>query len=72
MGRGLHGGVNYQSANDPRLHFGLGTAARVDRVEVRSPSGKAASACDMSRTGLEASELLAESLEDRSHRVGAG
>ena len=27
------------SAHDPRLHFGLGDVARVDRVEVRWPSG---------------------------------
>jgi hypothetical protein len=32
----------------------------------------AVSACDISRTRLEASKLLAESLEDRSHRVGVG
>ena len=34
------GGGSYQSAGDPRLHFGLGTARRVDRVEVRWPSGR--------------------------------
>lgn len=34
------GGGSYQSAGDPRLHFGLGTAAIVDSVEVRWPSGK--------------------------------
>lgn len=30
---------SYLSQNDPRLHFGLGKAARVDRLEVRWPSG---------------------------------
>ncbi len=35
-----YGGGSYQSANDPRLHFGLGTAANVDRIEVRWPTGK--------------------------------
>jgi enediyne biosynthesis protein E4 len=35
-----NGGGSYQSANDPRLHFGLGNAAKVDRVEVRWPTGK--------------------------------
>ena len=35
-----YGGGSYQSANDPRLHFGLGPATKVDRVEVRWPSGK--------------------------------
>ena len=34
------GGGSYLSANDPRLHFGLGEARRIDRVEVRWPSGR--------------------------------
>jgi tetratricopeptide (TPR) repeat protein/murein DD-endopeptidase MepM/ murein hydrolase activator NlpD len=34
------GGGSYQSANDPRLHFGLGPSERVESVEVRWPSGK--------------------------------
>jgi hypothetical protein len=35
-----YGGGSYLSASDPRLHFGLGTAGRVDRVDVRWPSGR--------------------------------
>ena len=34
------GGGSYQSACDPRLHFGLGGAAGVDSVEVAWPSGR--------------------------------
>jgi tetratricopeptide (TPR) repeat protein len=34
------GGGSYQSACDPRLHFGLAAADRVDWVEVRWPSGR--------------------------------
>jgi tetratricopeptide (TPR) repeat protein len=34
------GGGSYQSASDPRLHFGLGTAGMIEQVEVRWPSGR--------------------------------
>jgi len=33
------GGGSYQSAGDPRLHFGLGAATSVESVEIRWPSG---------------------------------
>jgi hypothetical protein len=33
------GGTSYQSAHDPRIHFGLGAATHVELVEVRWPSG---------------------------------
>lgn len=35
----VRGGGSFMSQNDVRLHFGLGTAARVDRLEIRWPSG---------------------------------
>ncbi len=34
------GGGSYLSANDPRLHFGLGASVRIEDVEVRWPSGQ--------------------------------
>ena len=33
------GGVSYQSAQDPRLHFGLGQRTQIDSVEIIWPSG---------------------------------
>ncbi|MFQ5718011.1 MAG: CRTAC1 family protein [Acidobacteriota bacterium] len=33
------GGGSFLSASDPRLHFGLGAATRVDHLEIRWPSG---------------------------------
>jgi hypothetical protein len=37
----VRAGGSYLSQNDLRLHFGLGTAARIDSMEVRWPNGKA-------------------------------
>ncbi|HKV23629.1 MAG TPA: CRTAC1 family protein [Candidatus Acidoferrum sp.] len=34
------GGMSYQSAQDPRLHFGLGGQSQVERIEVSWPSGE--------------------------------
>ena len=34
------GGGSYQSAGDPRIHFGLGPGRRVELVEVHWPSGR--------------------------------
>ncbi len=33
------GGMSYQSAQDPRLHFGLGQRSSVDSIEILWPSG---------------------------------
>jgi hypothetical protein len=36
----LNSGFSYLCSNDPRVHFGLGKATRVDAIEVRWPDGK--------------------------------
>lgn len=36
----VRGGASYLSQNDLRLHFGLGSATKMESVEVRWPSGK--------------------------------
>jgi hypothetical protein len=36
----VRGGASYLSQNDLRLHFGLGTATKMESVEIRWPSGK--------------------------------
>jgi enediyne biosynthesis protein E4 len=38
--RTIDGGGSYLSSSDPRVHFGLGEATSVDRIEVRWSSGK--------------------------------
>ena len=35
----VRSGSSYNSSNDMRVHFGLGTAARIDSLEVRWPGG---------------------------------
>jgi hypothetical protein len=37
----VKGGMSYQAAHDPRLHFGLGQATRIASLEVLWPSGAA-------------------------------
>jgi len=41
------GGGSYLSANEPRLHFGLGESSRLEHVEVRWPSGRIDSHADL-------------------------
>jgi hypothetical protein len=39
--RTAHSAGSYLCSSDPRVHFGLGTVAVVDAIEVRWPDGKA-------------------------------
>jgi len=36
----IHSGGSYLSQNDLRVHFGLGSAQKIDSLEIRWPSGK--------------------------------
>ncbi len=36
----LRNGGSYLSVNDPRIHFGLGSCRKVDRVRIRWPNGR--------------------------------
>jgi hypothetical protein len=48
------GGMSYQSAQDPRLHFGLGDRKQIDLIEVRWPSGMLTKL-----TGIASDQILA-------------
>ena len=37
----MKAGSSYLSQHDLRVHFGLGTAKQIDRLEIRWPNGKA-------------------------------
>ena len=39
MWQEVRGGGSYLSQNDLRVHFGVGDAARIDRIDVRWPNG---------------------------------
>jgi hypothetical protein len=43
----IHSGGSYLSQNDLRLHFGLANATKIDRVEIRWPSGKVDTLTDL-------------------------
>jgi hypothetical protein len=43
----IHSGSSNLSQNYVRVHFGLGTAARIDSLEIRWPSGRAETLKDL-------------------------
>ena len=47
------GGMSYQSAQDPRLHFGLGAHGSVDALEIIWPSGAVTKL-----TGLKSDQII--------------
>ncbi len=49
--RTVDGGGSYISASDRRVHFGLGDATHVDRLEVRWPSGQVEVRSDLPANG---------------------
>ena len=49
----VRGGGSYYSQNDLRVHFGLGAATSIDRVEVRWPNGR-----EEQWTGLETNKIV--------------
>ena len=48
------GGMSYQSAQDPRLHFGLGRNTRVESIEIIWPSG-----ATTKLSGIKADQIIA-------------
>ena len=49
----LHAGSSYLSSEDPRAHFGLGKAKRVDELIVRYPGGR-----ETQLSGVAANQVL--------------
>jgi len=54
----IHSGGSYLSQNDMRVHFGLGSASKIDKVEIRWPSGTV--------------DLLKDLVADRFYAVSEG
>ncbi len=69
------GGMSYQAAQDPRLHFGLGRHAAVDSIEVRWPSGLSTSISNLKSDQIVSIEegrgLVVRNFPKFSSQVGA-
>ncbi len=50
--RRMNRGGSYASSSDPRLHFGLGAATKVDRLEITWPDGEKQVVKDVAADGL--------------------
>jgi hypothetical protein len=61
------GGGSFQSASDPRLHFGLGSVDRVESIEIVWPSGRVSRYRDL---GTDTGYLLREGADHASSLKG--
>ncbi len=66
--RRLTSGTGYLSAHDPRLWFGLGSAAQVDRLEIRWPSGAIQSWTDLAADRILRVEEENPTIDERAAR----
>ncbi len=69
--RWMTSGTGYLSAHDPRLWFGLGDAAQVDRLEVRWPSGTVQSWTDLAANRILVIEEGKEIFRETGRRPSA-
>ncbi|MGO9469033.1 MAG: FG-GAP-like repeat-containing protein [Isosphaeraceae bacterium] len=65
------GGGSYQSASDPRLHFGLGDAAGALSIEIRWPSGQTDRHAGVRADRVYRAREGAQALEPRTFRGAA-
>ena len=65
------GGMSYQSAQDPRLHFGLGQRSNVDSIEILWPSGSTTKLANIKADQIIAVKEGAEIVERPFPRVPA-
>ena len=69
--RWLTSGTGYLSAHDPRIWFGLGDAVKVDRLEVKWPSGRVQSWADLAADRILVIEEGNETLGESSRKTPA-
>lgn len=65
------GGMSYQSAQDPRLHFGLGQRTAVDAIEILWPSGTVTKLANITADQILAVKEGAGIVERRFPRIRA-
>ena len=68
--RWVVGGGSYISASDRKVHFGLGAATKIDRLEIRWPSGRVETRSDLAVTAK--SRILLREGEERPKATEIG